>query len=283
MEYQFTFWQPSEIEQLVEVWTEGFSDYSIDMKISVGQMKEKIIHDRIDWNYCVGAKHGERFVGFIVHGSEKTESGIRIYNGGTGVVPMHRGNHLTQRMYHWLMQNRGEKIDEVILEVLDDNHKAIHVYKSLGFRQDRTMETVGGRLSGGLGNKDFLIIEDAEIDWVRWRRFWDIDPAWQSCPHPRREDQPALRLFLCQKNDSVVGYVLIHEEKKRILQMAVDPAHRHQGAGNALLDHLARLSDEKWWVINIDEKGEELLKLLKGRGMKHFIRQLEMSTRKFNF
>jgi len=283
MEYQFKFWSLAQVDELVQVWDEAFSDYELNMSISVEQMKNKFVHDRIDFNYSIAAMHGKKYVGFIIHGSEPYGGRNRIYNGGTGVIPAHRGNQLTRKMYEWLVGKKRKEISEFQLEVLDNNHRAKHVYESLNFQPNRLLKTVHGTLKSVGPGGDFEIIEDPNIRWNHWKHLWDYAPAWQSCPNPTPSGQPDLALLLLRKDQKEVGYALIHRGKRRILQMCIDPEHRRQGGGQAIVNHLAQLSEEPWAMINIDEKGSDLINLLVKNGMKPFITQLEMRTQSLTF
>ena len=127
------------ITELVVVFNHAFEDYIIPIGLTKEVLESKIDHEHIQLNLSVGAFVDNNLVGFILTGVENDNGAYSIYNAGTGVIPEYRGMNFMRQMYSFLDQNlKSIHVKQHLLEVITTNHKAVHLYTSLGFNISRT-------------------------------------------------------------------------------------------------------------------------------------------------
>lgn len=123
-----------DFDSLFAAFGAAFSDYVVKLSPTREQLLE--MFTRRGWipSLSVGAFDGNRMVAFTVNGVD----GDRAYDSGTGVVPTHRRHGLARQ----LMEKSFELLRpaDYVLEVLDNNPKAIALYRDLGFKEKRGLQ-----------------------------------------------------------------------------------------------------------------------------------------------
>ena len=265
------------VHTLAECLNLAFSDYIIPLYVSAAQLGQKIIRERIVPSWSVGLFDGNRLVGFILHGQGKYLEKDALYNAGTGILPPYRGHGYTMAMYHHLLPKmQGANISSVLLEVIDQNERALKVYQKLGFKTVRAVDCLKGKIHSPkkiIHPNGFLLEEITKPQWELLAQCFDYSPTWQN-------DLPALlngrsqnTIFQARKDNKVAGYLIFSPRTFRIHSLGVLPVYRRQGIATALLN---TLPPGQWSIINIDQQNNSLLSFLQQQGWEKTIGQLEM-------
>ena len=258
-----------DFESLFAAFTAAFSDYVVKFTPDHDQLLE--MFTRRGWvpELSVAAFEGEAMVAFTVNAAE----GGRAYDSGTGVVPTHRRRGLARALMEKSFEVlRGQR--EYVLEVLDNNERAVALYRELGFREVRGLQCWGFEASGlqGIEAQRNEGLESLSLDTLEPRRlWWDIHPSWQNstssiararAPHVILGDEDAYAVLVPGTGD--------------LAQLAVRPEVRRRGHGTRLLHEAAAVAGKPLRIMNVDERDAGIAAFLERAGAKRTVRQLEM-------
>jgi len=266
-----------DIREITDTFNEAFSDYSIPLQLNYEQMQTKLRAEDYVPEYSVGAFYQKKMVGFILH-CYREEKGIkRIYNGGTGVIPSQRGQHFTLGMYYYILpQLKEARINQVILEVLENNVPAKKSYEKVGFKTTRRLRSYFGQIQEHSTTNDIQVESLNNIDWDLLESFWSIQPSWQNASQSIRNIIDKLLVYAVYRKKELVGYTIYNPASKRIHQIAVSNKSRHQGIAKALINHIRQHNNPDVNIINVDEQDTSTLNFFDQQGWENKINLLEM-------
>ncbi|MEJ8758102.1 GNAT family N-acetyltransferase [Pontibacter sp. H259] len=281
--YTISFLDAQQMPQVHEAFLKAFADYYVPIQLTKEQFNTKLKRESIAPGFCTGAYKGPELAGFILTGLGEFNGIPTAYNAGTGVLPAHRGNQLTRKMYaHLLPKLREAGITQCLLEVIQENTTALKAYKAIGLEVTRALDcfraTKDELLLGGEDPEDITIQPAAKPDWEVYRHFGDTTPTWQNTVAAIRLS-PDEKIILEARDQSqeVVGYIVFFPNTGAIAQLAVMPAHRNKGVGKALLREASRLTNAKaLLMVNVDAEALDLKSFLKRRHFNRFLGQYEM-------
>lgn len=123
-------------KDLYAAFSSAFKDY--DFSLNADELRRML--DRRGYNpqLSFGAFFEGRLISFVFNGTGMYNNILTAYDTGTGTVPSFRGLHLTQKIFTFsleLIYQQG--VRQYVLEVLQHNHKAIKIYRKLGFETQR--------------------------------------------------------------------------------------------------------------------------------------------------
>ena len=265
-----------DIPDLLNVINGAFADYIVPYQLNTEQLKFKMASENILLEWSVGVFEAEKPVAFIMHGVRIADGKTVVYNAGTGVVPEYRGQGLVGKMYDYIQPFFEEnKVNQLVLEVLECNQSAIRAYEKNGFAIRRKLLCFGGELKPTSHSNTATIKPLQDFIWEDFRSFWDISPSWQSAIPSMDITKPnAFGAFI---DAELVGYVLFNPANKRIYQIAVAPKHRRKSIGTQLLTAVQlQMSGEEVKLNNMDEEAENLKLFLEKQGLSNHISQFEM-------
>src|SRR5262245_26290009 len=118
-------------DELAPVFNEAFSDYAVPMAMTPESLASMQRRRGYVAEVSFGAYDGSRLVGFALTCLE----GDRAYNSGTGVIPSHRRTGVARELLDSVIANVPAA--SYVLEVLEDNARAIALYTAAGFVETR--------------------------------------------------------------------------------------------------------------------------------------------------
>ena len=264
------------ISNLLSVYNKAFSDYIVNVQLSQEQFSNKLIGDRVHLDLSFGAYENDELVGCILHGIDEIKNEKVAYNAGTGVTPNFRGNHLTKKMYTYILPKlKQEGIKKVYLEVITENVKAYSIYSKVGFSINRNFNCFSGVIDKLTTNKSDVQYKKTDtIDWKIYTQFWDIEPSWQGSINAINNIQKNLICYVAEKKDQIIGYIIYNPINSKILQIAVDKNERRKGIARQLVEQIN--TQQNVYVINVDEKSDITNSFFKKLGLLLNIKQYEM-------
>lgn len=265
-------------QHLCDTFNAAFSDYIVPLHLTPSIMEQKIQGENLQRDYSIGAFADDTLGGFILHAVNNKEQPTILYNGGTGVVPTYRGQHLVQKMYNQFIpvyQDKG--IRKIILEVISTNLPAIKAYTNSGFHKTRTIHSFKGIVDMHITAADISIKENKTPNWSMLSTFMDMTPTWSNTASSIQREGAFTATWVATAAGETAGYISVHKDTRRIRSIAVHPRFRRKGIGTALIQHAADLLKGPMSIINIDEHFPEINSFLKQVGLEHYLSQYEMA------
>lgn len=264
------------ITEILDCFNEAFSDYLIPTHISLPQIENKILSENIFLEHSIGV-FDKRLVGFILHGYDVLNDRKTLYNAGTGVIPEYRGQRLTEKMYSFgLSRFKAAGIKDIVLEVITENHRAIKVYKRIGFDIKRTLNCYKGEINVSDKPAKYTVhrIESCNCDELK--DFWNVEPTWQNSIRTIIRNQENQEMWGVYENENLISYLIYSPDRKRVPLFAVKPTYRRQGLASALFSHVAEKHDAGFTIVNLDSKDIATDNFLRSIGLHNFLMQYEM-------
>lgn len=255
----------------------GFSDYSIPLQFSPQQWDSKITAENIKWEWSVGAFDGDNLVGAILHAEKRRATSYFVYNAGTAVIPSHRGNQLTRKMYEFILPIlKAASFKSITLEVIDNNLPALTSYNAVGFKIKRELECYKGYIKYPKMENKYNIKPLTTLDLSLVKSFWDISPSWQNDIEAIENSKKELSSLGAYHNEELSGYIVFNPNTSRILQLAVAPKHRGKKIGSALLSQVMSAKEQLLVITNVDNSNHAIISWLQTRNLNNFVNLFEM-------
>jgi ribosomal protein S18 acetylase RimI-like enzyme len=280
----YRFLTEADTTSMYTTFMEAFADYFVPMQMSEEQFLAHLKHEGVKFELSVGAFEGGEMVGLLLHGLDRWQGTLTVYNAGTGVLPAQRGKGVAGAMFKYALPTlKASGVRQCLLEVIQANEAARKVYRRLGFAETRPLECVA--LSQGQAvlkaNKeaDIPIKPIRNPDWAHLQTFWDWYPAWQNSISTVRRSWDQLQVLGAFVGQACVGYGIIAPASGRIFQLAVDQAYRRKGIGSRLLGAFQERPGpaKPLSMINIDGSAERTLAFFHAHGFEKTVAQHEMA------
>ena len=269
------------IEKLHTTFTEAFSDYEVKIDIPILKLQQRLQRTGYLTEASIGASDNDVLVGFLLNSIREWDGKLTAYDTGTGVIKEYRNKGITSSMFLNVLKNLKEmEVKQYLLEVIQSNTSAVHLYKKQGFEVSREFECFN------LDKKLFTcapthqvqhINEITEIDWIKLMSFWDFKPSWQNSIDSINAVSDEFICSIVSINDEIVGYGMIDKNTGDIPQIAVDKNYRGKGIGSSILADLLKNTEScSLNVVNVDSQCDSMKDFLLNLGFKLMIKQYEM-------
>lgn len=263
---------------LCDTFNAAFSDYIVPLHLTPSILEQKMQGENLLRDYSIGAFAGNALGGFILHAVDNKAHPTVLYNGGTGIIPQYRGQHLVQKMYdQFIPAYQSQGIRKIILEVISTNLPAIKAYTNTGFHKTRTIHSFKGNIKTHKNPAGISIKENKTPDWPLLDTFMDMIPTWSNSVSSIQREAPFTVTWEATANGQTAGFISVHKDTRRIRNIAVHPEFRRKGVGSALLQYASdQFMGAAVSIINIDEHFPEIDKFLQQAGLMHYLSQYEM-------
>jgi ribosomal protein S18 acetylase RimI-like enzyme len=271
------------LSDITKSFNEAFSDYVMQFTATEEYLQTRWKGAGVDFNQSFGLFMNDKLVGFIIHGISKWNGVKTAFNVGTGVIPEHRGKRIVKKLYDYaipVLKTQG--IKQCLLEVIQENKKAIKAYKSVGFKEERELLSFIYNLDQNYDETDLdiqilLKIENdiIKVNWDLVETFWDFKPSWENSISSLMRNPDIYQFVGIFKEDTLIGYVIFNPKTGYIPQFAIAKNERRKGYGRYLFQKLTGMT-KQLAVINVDKRSLQTLGFLKAFGFKEFVSQYEM-------
>ncbi|MET3876116.1 GNAT family N-acetyltransferase [Chitinophaga sp. OAE865] len=263
---------------LCDTFNAAFSDYIVPLHLTPSILEQKMQGENILRDYSIGAFAGNTLGGFILHAADNKVHPTMLYNGGTGIIPEYRGQHLVQKMYdQFIPAYQAQGIRKIILEVISTNLPAIKAYTNTGFDKTRTIHSFKGNIHTRKKPAGISIKENRTPDWPLLATFMDMVPTWSNTISSIQREAPFTVTWEAAIDGHTAGFISVHKDTRRIRNIAVHPEFRRRGVGSALLQYASdQFMGAAVSIINIDEHFPEIDRFLQQAGLTNYLSQYEM-------
>ena len=278
MAYSFKTFEMKDLQNLYGTFVESFSGNSVTFRPSTAQFERRILHKlKISPEISSLMLHGSDIVGFVLHTLGNYENKLTAYNGGTGLMPEHRGYKRSYLFYERLIPTiQASGASRILLEVISTNDAAIRLYDSVGFTKRKVVK--GFKLNDQMeDNSPDVVLKAVKAYDLKFETYWDYSPTFLDSTTQLKnniENEVILEAYI---NKLSVGYVIFQPAIGRISQFGVAPQWRNQGIGSALIYGVqTRSYQKKLTIMNVPESQTDTIEALMALGFENEVDQFEM-------
>jgi ribosomal protein S18 acetylase RimI-like enzyme len=239
---------------------------------------ELMLHRRgVVWPLSLGTFADGELLGFTL----TARTGTRAYDVMTGIRRSAQDRGLVGSLFAELWPRlRAEGIEQMQLEVITSNERAVRAYERLGFVRARRLICLKwtAPIVELAPPEGVTIRETTTLDWPTWTRWWDVEPAWPSGVATVERSEPK-RMFEARLGEDGRACGVAITCGNDLLQLAIAPEARRRGLASALLAALVQSSTGPLRVLNVDARAHALLAWLDRTGAQPFIEQWELTRR----
>lgn len=262
------------LSDIVGCLTANFEGYFVQLPDDVGYWEKRYANARVDYSLSFGAFDNEKLVAFIINCIDSINGQKTAYNTGTGVLPAYRGQKLVDQLYnHAIPLLKAKGVEQLSLEVIQKNEKAIAVYKRLGFDISHDLPCFIGKIN--LPAKEDIEVKEvgykAALPYIQeTTNYYSWDFNIQAIKTARAQ----WRYFTVNEQGNYLGYFILNPTGNTIVQLELD-----KGLGNGhwktLLHAISTISPEVR-VINVDANRTTLIATLLQAALENHIDQYQM-------
>ena len=226
----------------------------------------------------------DEIVAFTLNGIGQFNGIPTAYDTATGTVKKYRGQGLAGKIFSYSLPFLKEAgIRQYLLEVLQNNHKAINVYRKMGFQTIREFDCFRQNIAEIRNPKPietdtYIRIETIDIDAVICAKpFCDFTPSWQNSLESIKRGKPGLTCIGAFHSERLVGYCVFDQTTGDLTQIAIDHEFRRKGIASRLLkEAMLMMKTDFIKVLNIPTDDSALHGFLSDRNIPLMNRQYEM-------
>ncbi|MDF1696089.1 MAG: GNAT family N-acetyltransferase [Saprospiraceae bacterium] len=260
------------LESIVDCLEISFENYFVKMPSEVDFWRKRFKAARVDYNLSFGAFENGRLIGFIIHGIDQHSDQKTAFNTGTGVIEAYRGRKLVDQMYAYALPIlRKENVTKCMLEVIDQNHRAIKVYERIGFIKDRFLHCYKGDLvsSNNQSSIDEIKLDSLEASIYKFQSHYSWDNTLKAI-----HANPKLFQAFSVKNslDQPIGYFIINILTKALIQIEALEKHNWHRVIDAVQLFVPSIK-----LNNVDSRRKVLNEALQTGGLDNYLNQFEMN------
>ncbi|EOI06985.1 hypothetical protein UAY_00327 [Enterococcus moraviensis ATCC BAA-383] len=131
----FTTIEEANFQQVVDTWNQGFSDYLLPINVDQKGLEQRIQSLKLSKKLSVLYSINGEFAGIILLGVQTFRNIKVMWVGGMAVVPKYRQNKVASKLMNYAEQMAKEHhCEHLLLEVLEANERAKHLYQTKGFQ-----------------------------------------------------------------------------------------------------------------------------------------------------
>ena len=269
-------------DALFEGFSNAFSDYEIHFDKS--EVQSMLIRRGYIPYLSFAAFEGGKIVAFTLNGIGMFNSIQTAYDTGTGTVKEYRGRGLAGEIFRYSLPFlRQAGISQYLLEVLQNNHKAITVYRRMQFETTREFDCFKQSIANidnlhSIKQCANLRIELINTDTVRQAQtFCDFYPSWQNSIESIERGASDLTCIGAFDLYELVGFCVFDRKSGDLTQIAVKEEYRRQGVASQLLCEVIRqMCTDFVKVINVPSDNLSLPAFLKSTNITLMNKQFEM-------
>lgn len=269
----------TDFDTLFKGFERAFADYEIHFEKE--EVRSMINRRGYNPKLSFAAFDDNEIVAFTLNGTGTFNNIPTAYDTGTGTVKEYRGQSLAGKIFTYSIPFLREAgIRQYLLEVLQNNEKAISVYRRMHFETTREFDCFRQTIER-LDNQDVnagCLVESVSLDAIRQSQSCcDFTSSWQNSIESMERgisELTCLGAFLAGK---MVGHCVFDVQTGDLTQIAVRCDYRRKGIGSQLLQEAVRRMKTGFIkVLNIDSETPAMPAFLQNRNIPLVSKQFEM-------
>lgn len=271
-----------DFDTLFRGFERAFADYQIhfDKEEVRSMLKRRGYNPRLSF----AAFDDEEIAAFTLNGIGTFGGIATAYDTGTGTVKEYRGRGLAGKIFEFSVPFLKEAgIRQYLLEVLQDNEKAISVYRKMKFEVTREFDCFRQSIRDIDVSPYPIDIQCCDIKPIdpveacRLQSFCDFLPSWQNSTDSIERGKDGLTGLAAIAEGSPIGYCIFDPETGDLTRIAVREDFRRKGIGSRLLQEAAAgMNTDFIKVLNVSPDCHTLTEFLKKSNIPLASRQFEM-------
>lgn len=268
-----------DFETLFQCFEKSFSDYEI--RFEKEEVRSMLKRRGYDSRLSFAAFDNGEMVAFVMNGIGTFNGISSAYDVGTGTIQQYRGRGIAGDIFAFSMPYLKEAgVRQYVLEVLQNNRKAISIYQRMGFEVTRefdcfrqTIAQVDWRKSNG-----GCQIMPVDMDSVRRAQdYCDICPSWQNGIDSIVRGGVNMTCLGAFIDGRMVGYCVIDANTGDLAQIAVQSEYRRRGIASRLLQEATvRMKTGFVKILNIASDHRAMRLFLESNNIPLASKQFEM-------
>lgn len=262
----------------------AFADYAI--KFDKEEVRSMLIRRGYNPELSFAAFDRGEIVAFTLNGTGTFNGLPTAYDTGTGTVKEYRGLGLAGQIFsHSIPFLKEAGIRQYVLEVLQNNQKAIALYRRMNFAVTREFDCFRQSIAAitdpaGKNECPDCTIKPVTGDFIGLcEEFCDFEASWQNSSESIERGQSQLTCLGAFINGiEPAGYCVFDALTGDLTRIAVKPTLRRRGIGTQLLrSAVDRIKADSIKVLNITSDNRSLPPFLSSKNITLASRQFEMT------
>lgn len=268
-----------DFDTLFAAFEKAFEDYEIHFEKE--EVRSMLKRRGYNPKLSFAAFDKDRIVAFTLNGAGSFNGIPTAYDTGTGTIKEYRGLGLAAKIFtHSIPFLKEAGIKQYLLEVLQNNDKAISVYRKMNFKTIRELDCFRQSVSLVLDTPvnakcDILQVNTDTI--LRTNDCCDILPSWQNSIESLARAGSDLTCLAAYVDNIMAGHCVIDKQTGDIARIAVSKGHRRNGIASRLLKEAVTLMETDFIkILNIDSNDNTLHLFLESKNIPLASKQFEM-------
>ncbi|WP_282171903.1 GNAT family N-acetyltransferase [Cytobacillus firmus] len=250
------------LEEALTAWNKGFEGYIVPIKMDLQAFVNRMISEGLSPEMSIVVfMHGEP-CGIVMNGFREINRRRIVWNGGTGIAPEFRGKGLSAAMMEEVISiYRAERAHTAVLEAIEENERAIKLYKKAGYVITDHLLYLNKKLSHnelGVLKENHLSIKRLYPEQLQSLSIYDSKAAWQCQWQSVKHGEAAVLLNDDGKEEGYILYKRILEAGGRtdriiIYQLRLNDGNDYDKMTEGILAHLFLAGDDSidFTAVNI--------------------------------
>ena len=269
----------TDFETLFHGFEKAFADYEIHFEKE--EVRSMLRRRGFNPKLSFAAFENDEIIAFTLNGIGTFNGIPTAYDTGTGTVKQYRGQNIAGKIFTYslpFLQKAG--ISQYLLEVLQNNQKAIAVYRRMNFEVTREFDCF--RQTKALIDNQKIntscIIKPINSHSVRQAQHdCDFNPSWQNSIESIERGISELTCIGAFLDEKMVGHCVFDAHTGDLTQLAVSNAYRREGVASRLLQEaIAGLKTDFIKILNIHSENQTMPAFLKSKNIPLASKQFEM-------
>jgi len=264
-----------EFDHIVSCMKEAFSDYVVPLNFDRDYLYQRFTGQNVRFDLSYGAFVEGQLVGILLNAIGNYNNELVAYDACTGIVPDYRGQGVFKELMAFTYECLAkEGIKKYVLEVVQDNTRAVETYKKQGMILAKAFACFKGKSNEAL---------DSSFTYEQRPMSKEIYPIFASVLNY----EPCFENRIDVIETYIKDYEVIYVSQDKDIKAFV--IYNKESGEIKILDYKEDISLLKQLVlvvsnqfdslriVNIPFKREDLIDMLEQLGFDHFADQYEMA------